>query len=153
MKYHFYLILSFIFIITSCSLNDNENSIETNQDVTIEWHLTKSSGGITGEDYEFDLDTIIWDFDSQNGSLTIVNNNTDDNKEDAINSGTYVYELLELNDLIYIIIDGEEYGEIIFSSNNDAITINQNQTSTGSANDLFVYNFTRKLITNDSTSN
>lgn len=153
MKYHFYLILSFIFIITSCTLNDNENSIETNQDVTIEWHLTKSSGGITGEDYEFDLDTIIWDFDSQNGSLTIVNNNTDDNKEDAINSGTYVYELLELNDLIYIIIDGEEYGEIIFSSNNDAITINQNQTSTGSANDLFVYNFTRKLITNDSTSN
>ncbi|GAA4235776.1 hypothetical protein GCM10022291_18500 [Postechiella marina] len=153
MKYPFYLILSLIFIVTSCSLNDNENSIETDQVITIEWHLTKSSGGIAGEDYEFDLDTIIWDFDSQNGSLTISNNNTDDNKEDALSSGTYLYELLELNNLVYIVIDGEEYGEIIFSSNNDAITINQNHTSTGNSSDLFVYNFTRKLITTDSSGN
>ncbi|MEP1487233.1 MAG: hypothetical protein ABJK28_02265 [Algibacter sp.] len=150
MKTKFLFIIACLIIFTSCSLNDSDNESIPAQIVTQEWHLTESSGGFAGVDNQFDLETIIWIFDAENGNIAITNNNTDDTKEDAFPTGTYQYEISDVGGDSYIIIGGNEFGQITFTAS-DKITIDQNQTSTGSAADLYIYVLDRKLITTDVT--
>lgn len=151
MKTKFSFFIACLFILTSCSINDNSESIPA-QIITPEWHLTQSTGGIAGVDNPFDLETIVWIFDADEGTISITNNNTDDTKEDAFPTGTYQYEIYEDGNDDYMIIEGDEFGKVTFPTNNKAI-IDQNQTSSGSSADLYIYNFDIKFITTDATIN
>lgn len=150
MKTKFPLLLLLLFTITSCSIDSNNETDDlAGQIVTIEWHLTNVSGGIAGVDNQFNLETIIWSFDAENGKVEITNNNTDDTLEDGLDSGTYDYEIFEEANDEYLIINGEEYGKFTYSQDDEEITIDQNQNSSTTLSDLYVLKLSRKLIVTD----
>ena len=147
----FFLLLTCFFILTNCSL-DND-IIEDLQEYDLEWHLIGVTGGIAGVDLQFDLDTIIGVFDNggdnndadNDNILTIVNNNTDDTKEDFLDSGTYIYSITQETNGNYITIEGTEFGEVTFPTTT-TLLIDTNELSTGSGADGFVYTFQRVLV-------
>jgi len=77
-------------------------------------------------------------FNELQGSLTVLNNNTND-VEDGLDSGTYNYSLLDDGNNTFLIIDDNEFGGLIILNNN--LTIDQNLTSTGTGADGFIYSF------------
>lgn len=84
-------ILLLLVSLSCCNDSDNNN----NPANTIEgnWHLVHVTGGIIGVDQTFEGDKIIWKFNSQNQNLTVVNNNTDQNLIDGLDSGSYEYSI------------------------------------------------------------
>lgn len=54
------------------------------------WKLVNVSGGIAGTNDDFADGLITWKFNA-NHTVTITNNNTDDSKQDILESGTYDY--------------------------------------------------------------
>ena len=78
-----------LFVLGSCS--DSGTSAE--KTLNGEWKLTSVHGGITGAHYTFEPGVITWTFDTETNSLVVVNNNTDENKEDMLPSGPYQYSV------------------------------------------------------------
>lgn len=147
MKAKLFNVAILLFLITSCSENNLNDSIPA-QIETEEWHLIKSSGGLKGTSNQFDLESSIWIFNSNNATISITNNNKDAIDLLPLPSGTYMYSILEINGINYISIKGDEFGKISFP-NIDTLIINQNKTSTGNKTDLYIYTFERKLVTED----
>ncbi|MCF8274967.1 MAG: hypothetical protein K9I95_14165 [Flavobacteriaceae bacterium] len=132
----FFTSIIFIIILTSCSLSsDNSNP----QFVKTEWHLRTVTGGIEGVNNSFDFKTVIWTFDETLGLLYIVNNNTNTSAEDGFDSGTYTYSLLDNGNNSFITINQTEFGSLTIL--NKQLIINQNEKSTGSGADGFIYTF------------
>jgi len=126
----------FILLLTSCSLsNDNDNP----QYVRSEWHLKNVSGGIDGVNNDFDLSTVIWTFNEALGTLNIVNNNTNEELEDGYDTGNYTYSLIDNGNNSFIIINQIEFGSLTLSNNK--LIINQNEKSTGTGADGYIYTF------------
>ncbi|WP_242206371.1 hypothetical protein [Aestuariivivens insulae] len=138
-----YLLAIILGITTSCSVNSDDN--QDLQNYKSLWHLRNVSGGVSGVNDDFELETIVWSFDETTATLTVENNNTDDTKEDALDSGTYSYSLAQVASRNYLSIDGTEVGELTFSSQNTMV-IDENELSTGSASDGFKYTFQRTLV-------
>jgi len=140
MKFKLLIALSFTFILSSCSL-DNESNVENeNQDVIFyTWHLVKTEGGIAGINDPFDLDTVIWSFDELNGILEIENNNDDDTKQDLLDSGTYNFSISTISGENFIFIDNVEYGEINIGTS--TFTIDENNKTDSQGADGFIYTF------------
>lgn len=141
MKRNFLIVFSFLFILTSCSLDNENNNDEEQQVILSFWHLRDTSGGFAGVSDQFELDTVVWFFDETNGTITIENNNTDDTKQDAFDSGTYTYSIITDDTDQFIIIDGNELGEITVDLTD--FIIDENNTSNGLVADGFVYSFQR----------
>lgn len=155
MKNKILLIFFCSLLLASCSLDSDNTTNEDTQEYEIQWHLTEVNGGIAGVSHQFDLNLIIWVFDNNdtvdNDSddiLTIVNDNTDDTKEDFLDSGTYSYSILEDDTIFYLSIDGTEYGEYNFPSST-SLLVDTNELSTGSGTDGFTYTFQRVLVAID----
>ena len=125
----------FVVIITSCSINNDDDKPQV---VRSEWHLKNVSGGLAGVNNDFDFNQVIWMFNELQGSLTVLNNNTNA-VEDGLDSGTYNYSLLDDGTTTFLIIDDNEFGGLIILNNN--LTIDQNLTSTGTGADGFIYSF------------
>ncbi|MFV9550559.1 hypothetical protein [Algibacter sp. PT7-4] len=142
MKKNILIILSCILIMTSCSLNDNDNA--TPQEIKYLWHLVKVTGGIAGVNEQFETNVITWSFNNETETLVVNNKNTDDSIEDSLDSGTYSFSVLEENNTTYLIIDDIELGSFEVSGN--ILTINQNNTSTGNGTDGFIYTFQVETI-------
>lgn len=148
----FFLLLTCFFILTNCSL-DNDNIIEDQLEYDLEWHLIEVNGGIAGISHQFDLEVVIWVFNNKDAddtsddalTITIINNNTDDTKEDFLDSGTYNYSIIEETDGNYITIEETEFGEVTFP-NTTTLLIDTNELSTGSGADGYVYTFQRVLV-------
>lgn len=124
-----------IVIITSCSINNEDNKIQV---LRSEWHLKNVSGGLEGVNNDFVLNQVIWMFNEPQSSLTVLNNNTN-TVEDGLDSGTYTYALLNDGNNTFLIIDDGEFGGLTILNN--ILTIDQNITSTGSGADGFIYTF------------
>ena len=124
-----------IVIITSCSINNEDDKIQV---LRSEWHLKNVSGGLEGVNNDFVLNQVIWMFNEPQSSLTVLNNNTNA-VEDGLDSGTYTYDLLDDGKNIFLIIDDNEYGGLTISNN--ILTIDQNLRSTGTGADGFIYSF------------
>ncbi len=124
-----------IAIITSCSVNNEDDKPQV---VRSEWHLKNVSGGLEGVNNDFDFNQVIWLFNESQSSLTVLNNNTNA-VEDGLDSGTYIYALLDDGNNIFLIIDDNEFGSLTISNN--ILTIDQNITSNGSSADGFIYTF------------
>jgi hypothetical protein len=61
------------------------------------WDFVNMSGGIAGLDYDFPEGTIVWTF-TPDGTISIVNNNENDNVEDFFETGTYYFSFVESTD-------------------------------------------------------
>ncbi|TYA89165.1 hypothetical protein [Seonamhaeicola marinus] len=141
MKRSILIIGVFFLLISSCSL-ENDNSNEPTQITLKHWNLINVSGGVAGVDVDFNVGDIIWNYDQFNNLLYVENSNTDDTLIDGLDTGTYDFYLIESNSKVYTILDVNEFGEIYTSETDTTIlTINQNNLSTGSITDGFVYTF------------
>lgn len=89
------LLLGLFLVISLFSCNDSDDTKKiTSQTLNENWMLLKSSGTIAGVMHEFPEGTITWKFHS-NGTVTIVNNNTDSTLLDGLDSGTYPYTITD----------------------------------------------------------
>jgi hypothetical protein len=129
------MILSLVFF-TSCNNDDDSNQMEILNGI---WNVKNISGGFAGIDDDYDTGIITWTFNNQ--ILTIENNESQGNIYSGFESGTYYYSTNEINGNNYIIINNAEYGGFTLSVNN--LTINQNETSSGSGADGFMLQFER----------
>ena len=137
MKYKLLVAICTFFILTNCTINnDTANSIET---VQIKWSLVRVNGGIAGVTEQFGLNTIVWVFNEATLVLTVVNNNTDDSMEDGLDSGTYTYSVTKDDTNSYLTVNANELGS--FTLTTDNLAIDENEKSTGSGTDGFVYIF------------
>ncbi|MEN3324780.1 hypothetical protein VP395_13655 [Mariniflexile soesokkakense] len=143
---HFILITFLSFItLTNCSINNNDDGKQ--QVYKTYWHLTNVSGGIAGVDNDFDLDKIIWSFDNTTGKLTINNTNTDDTIEDGFDSGVYNYTVTIVESDEFLVIESNEFGNVVATETQ--LIIDQNITTSGTGTDGFVYTFKRVVILED----
>ena len=142
MKKCFLTAIFSVLLLTGCSVDNNN---PTPQVVIAHWNLIKTTGGVAGVNHTFPLKTVIWTFDEANLKLTVVNNNTDDTKQDALDSGTYDYSVTKNNDDTYLSISENEFGG--FKITSSQLVIDQNDLSQGSGADGFVYTFQKTLET------
>ena len=144
-------LLIFTFILTSCSINDNTVDEQLPQQREIyQWHLVNVSGGLSGVNIDYPMESIIWVFSvdfNGNGSLLVENNNTNSSLEDGLNTGSYAISTLlgDSSTSFYLYINDVEFGKGDRPSNTD-LTIDQNSLSTGTRADGYVYTFKRKVI-------
>tara|TARA_R110000868_G_scaffold252540_1_gene509228 strand:+ start:666 stop:1160 length:495 start_codon:yes stop_codon:yes gene_type:complete len=146
------LILFCSLLFTNCSLG-NDNINEDLPDYLIQWHLIEVNGGIADVSHQFDLKVVIWVFNNKDANdtsdesltITVTNNNTDDTKEDFLDSGNYNYSITEETDGNYITIEETEFGEVTFPTTT-TLLIDTNELSTGSGADGYTYTFQRVLI-------
>ncbi|MCF7569290.1 hypothetical protein L3X37_13085 [Sabulilitoribacter arenilitoris] len=137
MKKSVIFVLSCFFVFSSCSLNESDSSAP--QEIEYYWHLIQVTGGVAGIDERFDVDTIVWNFDDDTGTLTVDNNNTDDSIEDGLDGGTYSFSVLDIDGNTYLLVDDEEIGS--FNVNQSTFTLDTNKMSTGTGADGFIYLF------------
>ena len=133
MKNLFLLFITYSFYITTSCTNNGNNDGQTET-----WNLTNISGGIAGVNNDFQQGTIIWILNPQSSTLTIENNNTDNNY-DGFDSGIYAYNIQNISGKSFMIIEGIEFGGITILQNE--IIIDQNLTSNGSGADGFILRF------------
>lgn len=130
------------FALTNCSLdNDNNNQPQVTR---VLWNLKNVSGGVAGVSNDFNSGKIVWEFNEQTSKFTVSNTNGDSSIEDGLDSGTYTYSVNEVGSKNYISINADEFGSITVTSTK--LIINQNETSTGSASDLYIYTFEKSII-------
>lgn len=84
----FLLLLLPAFCLTSCSDDDTTEPVYTIPEVSATYKLVNVSGSIAGVSHDFEPGTITWKFNTDQ-TVTIVNNNTNENVEDFFESGTY----------------------------------------------------------------
>ncbi|MDO5989792.1 hypothetical protein Q4Q39_20510 [Flavivirga amylovorans] len=140
MKKYFLIVLSSLFLFTSCSVDNNNPEPQT---VIAQWNLIKTTGGIAGVNDEFSLKTIVWVFNEVDFEIEVENKNTDDTKQDALDSGTYSYSVKNVEGKSFLTIDGDEIGRYTITGNK--LVIDQNDQSEGSGADGFVYTFERTI--------
>lgn len=127
-----FIFLSLLLVTVSCS----DTNDDINDPLDGEWHVANISGGLAGINDDYAHGTIIWNFNSQTSKLTVANNNTANTLYDGLESGEYPYSILTKNKVLYLLIDGQEFGGITLSQNR--LTFNQNKLSSGSGADGFI---------------
>lgn len=120
------LALFALFTFGSCSDDDNQNT-NPSETLTDSWSLLQTTGTIAGITHDFTYGTIVWKF-NPNNTVTVTNNNIDENLQSGFPSGTYNY-IVNNNPLTAscpknITINLEEFGCI--SINDNQMDINQN---------------------------
>lgn len=134
MKRNYAIVLTILFlIIAGCSKNTDKSGIIP---LNGRWNLVNVSGGFAGIDEEFEEGTIVWNFETATGTLTVENNNTSDALYDGLPSGSYTYSILSDDKNLFLYIDNIESGAIIISLGQ--LVLDQNVLSNGSGADLFV---------------
>ena len=136
MKIKLLFILCCSLVLSSCSVSNND---EPEQNYKSLWHLINVSGGFAGVNESFELETIIWSFDEATLKLTVANNNQDNAIQDGLDAGTYDYSIINTNGESFLVIDGNELGELTFSQ--AGMQIDENLKSTGNGADGFIYSF------------
>ena len=107
LKLFFTLIIA-IGLLNSCS-NDDEPS--TQNELNGKWYLVNVWGGIDGRSIDYNKGDIIWTFDTENKTITVMNN-LGDNEFYRLNTGEYEYEFMNGDDNL-ILIDDYLYMEIV----------------------------------------
>lgn len=126
------LIICFI-TLSACSDSYDDPKVDILSGV---WNVQNISGGLVGMDQDFESGTITWTFNTATSSVTVVNNNVlADVIYDGLNSGTYPYSILEVEDQNFLVIDDQEFAGISFA--NELLFLNQNEMSTSSGADGF----------------
>lgn len=112
-------LLLIVLALNSCSENDNKKSPDFEQ-LHTKWTLMETTGTIAGIKHEFTNGTIIWEFNSNN-TVSITNNNLNQNLQSGFPSGTYNYSIndnpLTASCIKNITIHLEEFGCIAIYDN------------------------------------
>ncbi len=89
------LLLSFASLLAIGCNNDDDNS-PSNGDGSLfhAWTLINVDGGFAGTNDNFNEGVIVWTFNQQAGTVTVVNNNTNEAAVDYFESGTYEFEFV-----------------------------------------------------------
>ncbi len=134
------LITLFLLSVSIWSCNDTEGTPNDGSEQILlgSWKMTKAYGGIAGTVYDIPEGEIVWTFDIEANTLTVVNNYSAPGFEGSLSSGTYAYQIADaVGDAPCrktLFIDGNNYG--CFSKTNTGITISQVYT------DGLIYDFT-----------
>ncbi|WP_100614409.1 hypothetical protein [Confluentibacter citreus] len=144
MKYYLIIACVSFFTLTNCSIGDINNDIP--QVTRVLWNLNNVSGGIDGVDNDFASGVIVWEFKNGTSTLTVSNTNNNAAIEDGLNSGTYSFSVNKIGNVEYLTINSSEFGSLTFTTNDTVLIINQNETSTGTGNDGYIYTFTKSVI-------
>ncbi|MCW4467892.1 hypothetical protein OGH69_02855 [Flavobacterium sp. MFBS3-15] len=83
----FLLVLPALFLM-SCGDDDESGTIYTIPETSAPYNLVNVSGSIVGVSHDFEPRTITWKFNTDQ-TVTVVNNNTNEDAEDFFESGTY----------------------------------------------------------------
>ena len=142
MKIKFVIAILFISILTGCSLSSDNNLPQV---MRSDWHLKNVSGGLAGVNDEFSFNEIVWTFNETLSTLTVTNNNTDNSKEDGLDSGTYTYSLVDDGNNTFLVVDDNEIGSLTITINQ--LIIDENLTSNGAGADGFIYTFQLVQVT------
>jgi hypothetical protein len=127
------LLLGIIFF-TNCSNDDEPTELESYNGT---WNIKNISGGIAGIEDEYETGIITWTFNNQ--ILTVENNAVQGYIYSGFESGTYNYSTSEINGINYIIINNTIFGSYTLSLT--SLTINQNESASGSIDDGFILQF------------
>jgi len=93
-KLHFLALLPVAMLLANCGDDDNK-TVNKHPELAHAWSLTNVSGSIAGISKDYEPGTIIWNFNTNNSIITVVNNNTDESAPDALDSGVYSYHFVE----------------------------------------------------------
>lgn len=86
-----FTVLVFASLFIGCSKNDdNTTSVPT---LDGQWKLVNVRGGFAGVNDTFPAGQIKWFVDTASHTVTVVNNNTNPNSQDILESGVYSYTL------------------------------------------------------------
>jgi len=121
-------ILISLFLFSSCTSDNNFIKIE-------KFSLINVSGGFAGINENFAEGEIIWSFNTQNATLTVEKNIQ--NVFSGLSEGNYSYSIQNINDKKYFFINNIESGSVTNEENR--MVIDENEQSTGSGADGFVY--------------
>lgn len=144
MKYSVIIACISFFALTNCSL-DSVNNTQP-QTTRILWHLNNVSGGPDNIDIDFPANKIVWEFKIENLSLIVTNTNTDTSIQDGLDTGIYTYEVKNEGGIEYLKINSIEVGKVTFTNNDTQLTINQNEKSTGTVTDGYIFTFDKTVI-------
>ncbi|MHA3788367.1 hypothetical protein ACX0HA_09180 [Flavobacterium hauense] len=79
-------------LLLSLSGCNNDDDKKPTDPLLHQWTLISAEGGFAGSNYDFEEGLILWRFKA-NGTVQVINGNTDENKPDGFDSGTYDYEI------------------------------------------------------------
>lgn len=94
------LLFTFFSLLILAGCNDDDNNYipiyapPTTQDIDGAWDLANVSGGIAGTSDDFAPGEVTWVFNDQNQTVQVFNSNTDENRVDFFDSGTYDYQVV-----------------------------------------------------------
>ncbi len=129
----------FFLSLFSCKNDDNEITVDVPDPNSLgiegEWNLIAVTGGFLGVDHIFEAGTIVWNFDETSKTIDVVNNNTDNNLEDSLSTGTYNYSIQITNGVQELIVNEVSIGNLNI--------INTKFTIDEQFRDGFLYEFTR----------
>jgi len=83
-------VLPLFTLFLSCSNNNQETAAPT---LAGQWKLVNVTGGFVGVNDNFPAGQITWNIDTANNSVTVVNNNTNPDAQDILETGVYSYTL------------------------------------------------------------
>lgn len=120
-------ILSAVMLFLGCNSDDDQNTQVTLQG---QWKLIEVSGTIAGINDEFEPGVITWNFNPQTETFAVVNNNTDESKQDVFDTGTYSYDIVPATTTNSVCgqtieLDDVNYG--CFTTTSTTLQINQGE--------------------------
>ncbi len=124
MKKIIFICAIFISVLLSSCSNDNKSN--KNDSVSGRWKLVNVTGTFAGINNNFTSGLITWDFNAITQTVTVVNNNTDPNLWDVLETGVYNFQIINNPDFPCgesIEIDGSVFG--CYSVVNDSLVIDQ----------------------------
>ncbi len=104
----------------------SENSSAATEPIAGQWKLVSVNGTFAGIHDNFTEGLITWNFNPATQKVTVVNNNTNPNSWDMLDTGVYSYQFVNNPDAPCaesIEIDGSVYG--CYSFANDSLVIDQ----------------------------
>lgn len=128
--YKTFLLALTILSFTACQKETRQTTASSTPKSTIDgkWYLMRIHGGITGADETHSAGDISWTFNTSAATLT-VNNTVGNSTYYYLPSGTYSFQQLSGASGNYLVIDGNELGQAVFSGNQ--LLIDENKKSTG----------------------
>ncbi|WP_396159088.1 hypothetical protein [Flavobacterium sp.] len=124
MKKTIFITLFFLSVsLLSCS---NENNISRNDSVSGRWKLVKVTGTFGGINDNYTYGLVTWDFNPITQTVTVVNNNSNANLWDVLETGVYNYQFVNNPNSTCgesIEIDGTVFG--CYSVVTDSLVIDQ----------------------------
>ena len=134
MKSKLFILLFASFFLTQC------DKTEVQDDILGTWNLKSVTGGFAGVDCTYEVGDITWSFEM--GKVFIENTLVDGTICSAVvSSDTIPYFLLKIGSDTYLNMGDSETGHILIED--DQLTLDQNNLSTGTGADGFVMTFNR----------